>query len=136
LDYARDSVGTELLLSERFTNDPEVIEYFTEGQCNALAYELHMLRGHTIAMVSDNPKGSDDYMGHLFVIDSEANAIDIEGCRPLEDLRESWDFLPRIYRFFTLADFELEMTLWDNKIHYTKDREAKKWARIIDDILG
>lgn len=136
LDNAGNSVGTELLLSEKFTEEREVIEYFTEGQCNALAYELHLLRGYTIAMVSDNPKGSADYMGHLFLINSDADAIDIEGVRPLEEFRDAWDFLPRIHRFFNLAEFEFEMILWDNDIHYTKDKEAKKWAKIIDDMLG
>jgi hypothetical protein len=131
-------VGNELLLNNivKFTGDQEVIEYFTEGQCNALAYEIFLLTNWNLAMVSDMPVGSADYMGHLFVVDSDAWAIDIEGHRPLEDLRQQWDFCPHITRFVTLADFQLEMVLWDNKIHYTKDREAKKWARIIVDMLG
>jgi hypothetical protein len=118
-----------------FTDDADVIEYFTHGQCNALAWEIHKLTGWTIALVSDLPAGSEDYMGHAFVIDSDGFAIDIEGKRPLDEIREQWDFLPCIHRFFTLHEYEVEMVPWDNDIHYTKDKEAKLWAKLIVDML-
>jgi hypothetical protein len=118
-----------------FTADEDIIQYFTEGQCNALAFQLHKLTGWTLALLSDEPVGSEDYMGHVFVIDSYGYAIDIEGRRPLQELLDRWDYCPLLYRFFNLQEFELEMALWDNKIHYTRDREAKWWAKYIVDML-
>ncbi len=119
----------------KFTDDQSVIEYFTEGQCNALAWELHKLTGWTLAIISDYPVGQEDYAGHAFVIDSDAYAIDIRGKQHLDDFWRHWRFLTHIYRFHTSKEYEKEMVLWHNKIHYTKDREAKMWARLIVDML-
>jgi hypothetical protein len=120
-----------------FTDDEDVIAYFTEGQCNALAYEIHLLTGWTLALISDLPARSEDYCGHVFIIDSDGLAVDIEGIENLATFREKdkWSWMPYIYRFFSLSEFQMEMGPWDNQIHYTRDKEAKKWARIIVDIL-
>lgn len=119
----------------KFTEDESVIAYFTEGQCNALAYELHKLTRFTLAIISDYPVGQDDYGGHAFLIDSDAHAIDIRGRQPIDDFWKDWTYFSHIHRFHTLKEYEKEMSLWDNKIHYTKDREAKRWAKLIVDIL-
>lgn len=122
--------------TESFTDDAEILEYFSEGQCNALAWEIHKLTGWTLALVSDMPVGSPDYCGHAFVIDSDARAVDIKGRRLLSSLRKDWDFCLHLHRFMSLAEYEREMTLWDNVIHYTKDKKAKLWARHIVDTLA
>jgi hypothetical protein len=119
----------------RFTNDQSVIAYFTEGQCNALAYELHKLTGWSLAIISDAPVGQRDYGGHAFVFDSDAQVIDIRGRQPLDVFWKDWTFLPLIHRFHTRKEYEYEMQLWENNIPYTRDREAKQWARLIVDML-
>ena len=119
-----------------FTDDRRVIRYFTQGQCNALAYEIYKLKEWTLAVVSDEPVGTDDYFGHVFIIDSDGFAIDINGRRPVDELRSEWPMMPLIHRFFDLAEFEHEMLCWENDTPYNKDPEAKLWARYIVDTLG
>lgn len=111
--------------------DEEIEDYFTHGQCPALAYELHKLTGWTIAMISDKPVGSPDYMAHVFVINSDGMAIDIKGERSIEDIKDEWYFCSHIHRFWNLAEFEYEMLDWDLRIKFNKDSKAKEWAKII-----
>lgn len=118
-----------------FTDDESVISYFTEGQCGALAYEIHILTGWTIALLSDGPVGSPNYMGHLFVIDSDAYAIDIKGRRQLADVQDEWYFCSYLHRFWDLKEFEYEMLEWEMLPRFDRDREAKYWAQEIVDML-
>lgn len=118
-----------------FGADEETIAYFTQSQCHALAYEIHKLQGWTIGLISDQPAGSPDYMGHLFVFDSDAMVIDIKGRRSLDDLKDEWYFCPHIHRFFSLAEFKSEMRDWDMHPRYDRDKHAKEWAKYIVDIL-
>lgn len=120
-----------------FTDDEEVITYFTEGACNALAWELHKLTGWSLAILSDRPIKDGNYGGHAFIINSEGLAIDIKGVRTLEDIRDDWYFCGYLTRFFTADDYAKEMSKhWDSHgPHYTKDREAKLWAKKILDML-
>lgn len=119
-----------------FEADRETQAYFTEGQCHALAYEVHKLTGWTIAMLSDLPVGSPDYMGHIFNIDSDGMAIDIKGRRSLETLKEEWYFCQHVHRFFAVKDFEYEMLDWDMHPKFDKDKHAKEWAKYIVDIIN
>lgn len=130
--YYNESIGQPAM---SFTDDQDIIEYFTEGQCHALAYELHKLRGWSLVMVSDQPAGSPDYLGHIFVVDSDAMAIDIKGRRTLEELQEEWHFAKYTHRFFSLKDFEYEMQEWDCNPSFDRDPKAKVWARKISDML-
>jgi len=118
-----------------FTDDEDVIAYFTEGQCPALAYEIHKLTGWTIAMISDNPAGSPDYMAHVFVMDSDAMAIDIRGRRSLDVMKDEWYFCAHVHRFFDLKEFEYEMRDWDLRPQFDRDRHAQLWAKQIVDML-
>jgi hypothetical protein len=118
-----------------FTDDEDVITYFTEGQCPALAYEIHKLTGWTIAMVSDYPAGSPWYMGHVFVIDSDGMAIDIKGKRSIEDVQNEWYFCGHLHRFWDMKEFEYEMLEWDLKPKFDRDKKAKLWAKEIVDLL-
>ena len=68
-------------------------------------------------------------------MDSDAYAIDIRGRQTLNNFWKDWTFFKYIHRFHTLHDYEIEMKLWENKIHYTKDKEAKLWAKLIVDML-
>lgn len=119
-----------------FTDDPFVIKYFVSGQCNALAWEIHKLKGWQLGLVSDEPAGQPDYLGHLFVVDPTAMIVDIRGRMHLPNFKEFWPMLPFIHLFESVESFELEMLLWENDIHYTKDGFAREWARYIVDILG
>jgi len=119
-----------------FTSDSEVIKYFTQGQCNALAFELWKLTDWNLGLVSDEPAGNPDYSGHIFVIDQNAMVIDIRGRKTMDNFRKKWPFLPHFYLFRDIESFELEMMLWENDIHYTRDRYARRWAKYIVDILG
>lgn len=123
------------MLEIDFGADEETIAYFTEGQCHALAYELHKLTEWTIALLSDEPVGSPDYMGHVFIIDSDGMAIDIKGKRTLEEIKDEWIFCDKIHRFFTVKDFEYEMLDWDMPTRFDKDKSAKMWAKYIVDLL-
>lgn len=125
-------------ISERveFTQDEDIIAYFTEGQCGALAYELHKLTGWTLALVSDSPVGSDDYCGHVFVINSDGQAVDIKGVRPIEEVRQEWYFCSYLHRFYSTGEFEFELDAWECSPAYNKDPEAKLWARTILNSLG
>ena len=100
-----------------------------------MAYEIFKLKPCTLALVSDEPVGTDDYFGHVFVIDSDAYAIDIKGRRTIDELRSEWPMMPLIHRFFDLAEFEHEMLCWENDTPYNKDPKAKLWARRIVDTL-
>ncbi len=119
-----------------FTDDEEVLHYFLEGQCHALAYELHKLTGWSLVLLSSSPVGSPDYMGHMFVMDSDAYVIDIRGRRQLQEVQEEWYFCSHLHRFFSLKEFEEEMLGWDYLTRFDKDKEAKFWAREIVDILS
>lgn len=119
-----------------FTDDEDVIHYFTRGQCPALAFELHKLTDWSIVMVSDRPAGSPDYFAHVFVMDSNAMAIDIKGRRTFEDLKEEWYFCDYTHRFFSLKEFEYEMLDWDLATRFDRDKKAKYWAKYIVDILS
>lgn len=109
--------------------------YFTHGQCPALAYEIHKLKGWTLAMLSSEPVGSPDYMGHVFVIDSDAYAIDIKGRRSLEDIKDEWWFAHHLHRFNSLKEFEYEMLDWELKPKFNKDKQAKLYAARIIELL-
>lgn len=118
-----------------FDVDSDIVSYFTEGQCMALGYELHLLTEWSIVMVSDAPAGSPDYLGHVFVVDSEGMAIDIKGRRPLAELQQDWWFCKYITRFLTLEDFRKEMSEWDCQPPYYADPLAKEWAQKILEFL-
>jgi hypothetical protein len=118
-----------------FVQDQDIIDYFTLGKCNALAWEIHKLTGWSLAIVSDLPIKNGDYGGHAFVFDSDAMAVDIMGRRHLDKLLDYWNFCPYITRFHTTKDYEKEMRInWDGD--YTKDRKAKYWAKIIVEMLS
>lgn len=119
-----------------FTDDPYVIKYFTQGQCNALAWEIHKLTGWEIGLLSDEKVGQPDYAGHLFVIDPSGLIIDIRGRMHLANFKEFWPMLPYVHVFDSPESFELEMMLWENDIHYTADPEARLWASYIVDVLN
>lgn len=121
--------------SQFFDFDGDIVSYFTEGQCMALGYELHLLTDWSIVMVSDAPAGSPDYLGHVFVVDSDGLAIDIKGRRPLEDLKRDWFFCSYVTRFLTLDDFRYEMAEWDCNPPYHSDPIAKHWAQLILNLL-
>ncbi len=118
-----------------FTEDTDTIEYFTLGECNSLAWEIHKLTGWSLAIVSDLPIKNNDYGGHAFVFDSEGMAIDIMGRRSLSKLQDYWNFCPYLQRFHTAKDYQKEMAKsWDN--NYSRNRRAKQWAKIIVDVLS
>lgn len=119
-----------------FTDDPHTIRYFTQGQCNALAWEIYKLTGWQIGMLSDEPAGNPDYAGHLFVVDHNGFAVDIRGRMSMENFRDFWPTLWHVHMFEKIEDFELEMMLWENDIHYTMDADARDWAFYIVDILN
>lgn len=119
-----------------FTSDPHTIRYFTQGQCNALAWEIHKLTGWQLGLLSDEPAGNPDYAGHLFVLDNNGLAIDIRGRMHMKDFKEFWPMLPYVHIFESSEAFELEMMLWENDIHYTADEDAREWAFHIVDILS
>lgn len=119
-----------------FTDDPYVIKYFTQGQCNALAWEIHKLTGWQLGLLSDEPAGNPDYAGHLFVVDPTAMIVDIRGRMHLNNFKSFWSYLPYIHLFETVESFELEMLLWENETHYTSDKLAREWAIYIVDILS
>lgn len=135
-DYFPDE---ELVHAKAFTDDIEVIKYFTLKQCNALAWELYKLRQdkkYQLAMLSDDKAGSKDYMGHVFVIDANQDvAIDINGVVTLDEMFEAWPRLGYFHVFRSPAAFRKEMQDWINTPHYARDPEAKYWAKFIDDIL-
>jgi hypothetical protein len=128
LSSLNDSIGQPV---ETFTDDEEIINYFSEGQCGALAYELHKLTGWTLAMVSSSPAGSPDYTGHLFVMDSEGMVIDIKGRRTLEAVQDEWYMCGYVHRFFTLKEFEYELIEWEMSPRFDRDSKARQWARHI-----
>lgn len=113
----------------------DVQNYFLEGQCPALAWELHKLTNWTIAMLSSNPVGSPDYLGHIFVIDSEGMAIDIKGRRALEVVKDDWYFAGHLYRFWNIKEFEYEMQGWYMTTRFDRDKKAKMWASHIVNLL-
>lgn len=120
-----------------FTQDQDVIDDFTLGNCNALAWEIHKLTNWSLVIASTEPIKSGNYGGHAFVMDSDAMAVDIMGRRELDKLLDYWYFCPYLHRFHTRQDYEKEMRLhWDNHIHYTRNRRAKQWAKIIVDALS
>lgn len=126
--YCKDSIGQH---ATSFTDDPEVIEYFTVGQCGALAYELHKLTGWTLVLLSTLPVGDRGLTGHVFVIDSDGMAIDIKGKRTIDEIKEDWDFCHYLHRFWDLKDFKKEMDGWYFSPRYDRDKEAKYWAKFI-----
>jgi hypothetical protein len=119
-----------------FTDDEDVITYFTLGQCGALAYEIHKLTGWTTALLSNLPVGDPSLSGHVFNIDSDGMAIDIKGKRTLEAIKEDWDFCQHLYRFWDMKDFRKEMDTWLFSPRFDKDKEAKLWAKKIVDLLN
>lgn len=118
-----------------FDFDEDIVKRFTNELCPNLAYELHKLTGWTIAMVSSSPKGSIDYMAHVFVINSDGNAVDIVGLRSIEDLKDEWYFAYYFHRFWDLKEFEREMIGWDLSVRFDKDRVAKQYAKQIVELL-
>jgi hypothetical protein len=74
-------------------------------------------------------------MGHVFVIDSNGMAIDIEGRRPLDKLLAAWGFA-YLHRFWSLKEFEYEMLEWDLVTKLNRNPRAKEWAHKIMDILS
>lgn len=118
-----------------FGADEDDIQYFTQGACMHLAYEIHMLTGWTIAMVSSSPAGSPDYLGHIFIIDSDGMAIDIRGRRPIEDLKDEWWFANFLHRFWDLKEFHYEMQDWCLDRRIGRDPRAKEWAKRIIELL-
>jgi hypothetical protein len=120
-----------------FTEDEDVISYFTEKWCNALAWELHKLTGWSLVIVSDLPLKDDNYGGHAFLMDSDGLAVDIMGRRNLGLLQDYWDFCPFITRFHTAEDYQREIERsWDNAGSYMRNRKAKMWAKSIVDLLN
>jgi hypothetical protein len=119
-----------------FTDDEDTIAYFTEGQCGALAYEIHKLTGFSLGLISSLPVGSEDYMGHLFVFNPDGLVIDIRGVRTLEDVKDEWYFCPYIYRFFSLKEFEYEMVDWQMGTRYDRDKNAQHWAKYIVNVIN
>lgn len=119
-----------------FEADEDDVEYFTHGACPNLAYEIHKLTGWTLAMVSSSPVGSPDYLGHVFVIDSEGMAIDITGRQPITDIQTNWWFAHFLHRFWDLKEFEHEMRDWELTTRLGRNPRAKEWARKIVDILS
>lgn len=119
-----------------FTDDPHIIHYFTVGQCNALAWEIHKLTGWEIGLLSDDVISQPDYYGHLFIIDPTGLIIDIRGRMHMKNFRKFWPTLPYVHVFASTEAYELEMLLWENDIHYTSDPLAKEWARYIVDTLN
>lgn len=130
--YYNESIGQPEM---NFTDDEDIISYFTEGQCPALAYELHKLRDWSLLMVSDHPVGSPDYLGHIFVVDSDGMAIDIKGRRTIAEVQEEWYFAKHLHRFFSMKEFEYEMLDWDCSPRFDSDPKAKLWAKKIVDML-
>lgn len=119
-----------------FDFDQDIIDYFTLGACNSLAWELHKLTDWSLAIVSDRKIKTGNYAGHAFVFDSDGLAIDIMGRVKLDKLEAYWYFCPYLTRFHTTKDFQKEMSWhWDNSPHYTRDKTAKKYAKIIVDTL-
>jgi hypothetical protein len=117
-----------------FDADEDDISYFTLGACPNLAYQIHKLTGWTLAMASSSPAGSPDYMGHVFVIDSDGMAIDIEGKRSLNKLLAVWGFA-YLHRFWDLKEFEYEMQEWDLPTRLDRNPRAKEWAKKIVETL-
>ena len=120
-----------------FTDDRSVIRYFTQGQCNALAWEIHKLTGWQLGVLSDAPIDEDpNYLGHLFIVDPHAMIVDIRGRVHLDTFKSFWPSLTFIHLFESASAYEQEMMLWENDIHYTRDADAKYWAGYIVDILN
>ena len=130
--YWKDSTGQPEMT---FTDNEEIISYFWEGQCPALAWELHKLTDWTIGMLSSSPVGSPDYSAHVFVFDSDGLAIDIKGRRSLETLKDEWYFASHLHRFWDDKEFEYEMLEWDMSPRFDRDKQAKLWAKNIVDLL-
>jgi hypothetical protein len=130
----------EPVLGKSFTQDSEVIKYFTAGQCNALAWEIFKRKrdeGYMLAMLSDDKVGTREYMGHLFVVDADQEiAIDIQGAVPLDDMFDAWPNLGHFHVFRSTASFRKEMKQWRNDTPYNRDPEAAYWADVIVDKLG
>jgi len=126
--------NTYTLEGLRFTEDEEIIQYFTRGQCNALAYELNRLKGYSLGICSSSAGGEDDFGAHAFCYTSDGLVIDIRGVQHFADFRMDWLYFPFVTRY-TLSDYHKEMRFWKNDTHYTQDRFARKWAKIIVDIL-
>jgi hypothetical protein len=118
-----------------FTEDQDVIDYFTQGQCNALAWEIHKLTGFSLGLYTDAPVGQIDYSGHAFLYTSDGLILDIRGIQEFDVFKKDWYWLHTVHRFLRSEDYELEMALWENKIHYTRDKYAKKWAKYIVSLL-
>lgn len=118
-----------------FTNDEDVISYFTEGQCGALAYELHKLTGWSLVAITDGPIDSLDYSGHVFVVNSDGLAVDIKGVRTIDEVKEDWYFCHYLHRFFSHGEFDSIMSTWDFRPAYSEDPEARLWARTILNLL-
>lgn len=121
--------------SIKFTEDQDVIDYFTQGQCNALAWEIHKLTDFSLGIYTDAPAGDPDYGGHAFVYTSDGLVLDIRGVQEFDVFSQDWPWLSYVHRFMKSSDYELEMTLWSNTIHYTKDKYAKQWAKYIVSLL-
>ena len=118
-----------------FTSDRITIRYFTQGQCNALAYEIWKLTGWDLGLLSDLPVGDIDLMGHLFVVHPNGKIVDIRGRMGLLDFRRFWPSLPLMHIFPSIEDFRAEMEFWENTPQYDQDPDAARWAKYIVDTL-
>ncbi len=126
----RESVRFNALEGITFTEDEDIIFYFVEGQCNALAWEIHKLTGFSLGIYTDSPLGS-DYSAHAYAYTSDGLILDIRGIQTFDKFKLDWPWLHLTHRFSSSKEFEKEMTTWNNVTHYTKDRRAKEWAKRI-----
>jgi hypothetical protein len=127
---------TAVLDKKSITDDEDVIMYFTQGQCHALAWELHKLKGWMPGIISDDYFGTPDYMGHAFVVNDKGMAVDITGEQTIEDFRADWPYLHHMHICRSTAEYKKEMLMWVSDTKYNKDPEAKLWAQYIVDKLG
>jgi hypothetical protein len=114
-----------------FTNDWETVKYFTQGQCHALAWEIHKLTKWDLAILSDDLINTPDYAGHAFIVRPNGMAVDIRGVQFMWSFRKDWPSLKHLYVFRSAKEYKKEMTLWVSDIAYNRDPRAKDWAKYI-----
>lgn len=125
-----------LSVDSAFTESNYTVKYFTQGQCHALAWEVHKLTKWDLAIISDGLVGSPDYAGHAFIINKAGMAVDIRGVQTVEDFRKDWPTLEYFYRFRSPKEYKKEMELWEGAIAFNKDAYAKQWAKYIVELVG
>lgn len=121
-----------------FTDDPSIIKYFTNGQCNALAWELHKLTYWNLGIFGDYYISDDgDYdLAHAVVVDPYGNIVDITGRNDFDTIAKKWHFLPHFKEFTDPGDYRKHMQVWENDVPYNRDYKARKWARKIVNMLS